>query len=111
MLAQTYQSCIDACNACAAACNQCIAACLREPDAKAMARCIGLDMDCAAVCELTAAMMARTSHHAEAVCALCAEVCETCADECVKHNVAHCQACARACKHCAEACHEMVAVA
>ena len=111
MLSQTYRSCIEACNACAAACNQCMAACLRETDPKPMVRCIGLDIDCAAVCQIAASMMARGSLHTETICTLCAEICEACAEECVKHNMAQCQACARACKHCAEACHEMVALA
>lgn len=111
MPAQQFQNCIDACNACAVACNYCAASCLREPDVKAMARCIALDMDCAAICQTAAAFMARDSEHAEALCTLCAEICEACGDECAKHDMDHCQACARACKLCAEACHDMVAMA
>ncbi|MEO8021382.1 four-helix bundle copper-binding protein [Polaromonas sp.] len=108
---QKYKSCIEACHACAVACNHCAASCLREPDVKAMARCIALDMDCATLCIAAADLMARGSAHAEAACALCAEICDACGEECAAHNMAHCQACARACKRCAEACHEMAAMA
>jgi hypothetical protein len=106
-----YQSCIEACHACAVACNHCAASCLREPDVKAMAGCIALDMDCAAICETAAGLMARGSDYAEEFCVLCAQICEACAEECVQHDMDHCQACARACKLCAEACHEMAAMA
>lgn len=106
-----FEDCIEACNLCAAACNLCAASCLREPDVKAMARCIALDMDCAALCSTAAALMARDSERAEALCALCAQACDACAEECAKHDMDHCQACARACKRCVEACHEMAVMA
>lgn len=72
---QQYQSCIDACNACADACDMCSTACLQEDDVKMMARCIALDMDCAQICRLAAAFMARGSEFAGALCQLCAQIC------------------------------------
>lgn len=101
---ETYAACIEACNACAIACNNCFAACLKEADVKMMARCIAIDADCAAICQLAAGVMARDGVHAKAVCALCADICKSCGDECAKHKVAHCQACAKACHACASAC-------
>ena len=50
MLHQINQACLDACNACADACDRCSTACLQVADVKMMARCIALDMDCAAIC-------------------------------------------------------------
>lgn len=70
---QQFQSCIRACYECAEACNHCAAACLQEQDVKMMARCIALDIDCAQVCELAAAVMARASESAKNVCGACAE--------------------------------------
>jgi len=102
-----YAACIEACNACAITCNHCASACLQEDNVKMMARCIALDMDCAALCQLTAAAMARGSDNARAICALCAEVCQRCGDECAQHQHDHCQACARACHACAQACRAM----
>jgi hypothetical protein len=102
-----YRACIDACQACAVACNHCAGACLREPDPKAMAACIALDMDCAQICQLAVAMMARESDHAPALCGLCADVCEACAQECGRHAMTHCLDCALACRRCAEECRKV----
>ncbi|MEC4723162.1 four-helix bundle copper-binding protein [Noviherbaspirillum sp. CPCC 100848] len=104
---QQFQSCIDACYACAAACDHCAAACLQEQDVKMMARCIALDMDCAEICRMAAAYMARGSELASALCRVCADVCEACGDECAQHQMGHCQECAQACRRCADECRRM----
>ena len=97
---------IEAASACAAACHHCAASCLREDDPKPMARCIALDLDCAAMCELAAAPVARGSEVAKVVAKGCAEVCDRCAAECGQHPMAHCQRCADACRRCAKVCRE-----
>ena len=96
MAHERYESCIEACDACAQACNHCATACLKEQDVKAMARCIALDIDCAAICQLASAAMARGSECAAVICNACADVCETCGDECAKFKMDHCQECAEA---------------
>jgi hypothetical protein len=75
-----------------------------------MAHCIALDIDCAQICALAAAAMSRGSEHSQAICTLCADMCQSCADECVKHQMAHCQQCAQACQDCAKECRNMVAL-
>jgi hypothetical protein len=107
MAHQQFQSCIEACNACAEACDYCAVSCLQEPDPKAMARCIALDMDCAQICRLAAGYMSRGSELAGTICQVCAKVCEACGDECAKYQVAHCQECAQACRRCADECRRM----
>ena len=102
-----FKSCIDACNDCALACDHCAASCLNAQDVKAMACCIALNMDCAQVCRLVVAHMARGSELAGAVCEVCAETCEQCGYECARHNIEHCQKCAEACRRCAEECRWM----
>ena len=74
-----------------------------------MAKCIALDMDCADICRLAAATMARESPHVNYVCELCARICESCAQECMSHAADHCQDCAEACKRCASLCRDMLA--
>jgi hypothetical protein len=106
-----YADCIDACNDCADACDHCAIACLEEDDPKPMARCIALDIDCAAICRLAAAFMSRASENAAAMCGLCADICEMCGAECEKHEMAHCQASAYACRDCAEQCRLMAQAA
>ena len=102
-----FDACIDACNDCAAACDRCAAACLREPDPKAMARCIALDIDCAQLCRVAAGFVARASEVADELCQACADLCDICAGECAKHSMQHCQDCAAACARCAAECRKM----
>ena len=104
---QQFKSCIDACDACALACDHCAASCLNEKDVKAMARCIQLDLDCAAICRLAVSYMGRGSELSGAICETCAEVCEICAEECARHPMEHCKQCAEACRRCAQECRKM----
>jgi hypothetical protein len=107
MAHQQNQSCIEACNECADLCDHCARACLNEGNATEMARCIALDIDCAAICRLAASYMARGSDFAMELCQVCAEVCEACGEECAKHSPGHCKECAEACRKCAEECRSM----
>lgn len=107
MAHQEFDACISACNDCADACDHCATACLQEPNVKDMARCIQLDIDCAAICRLAASYMARGSEFAHYICELCAKICDECAEECARHDMDHCQQCAEACKRCAQACRQM----
>ena len=111
MAHEQFESCIDACNECADACDHCASACLDEKNVTAMARCIKLDMDCAAICRLAVSYMARGSEFAREICKLCAQVCDECAEECSRHKMDHCQACADACRRCAEECRRMAGAA
>ena len=95
---------LRACNDCATECLKCATACLHEADSRPMARCIALDLECADLCQLAAASIARGGEHVHAICALCAKACRSCATECDKHDMDHCKRCAEACERCADAC-------
>lgn len=96
-------------NECAVECNHCFTACLEEQDLKMLAKCIKLEIDCAEICRLAIAFLARGSQHAEHILKECAEICEACAKECQKHSqMEHCKKCAEVCRKCAEACHQPV---
>lgn len=102
---KTYESLISALNNCAAVCNHCITACLDEVDVKMLSNCIKLDIDCAQICSLTAGFLARGSEHAKHLLPECADICNTCAEECEKHaHMEHCKECAEACRKCASEC-------
>ncbi|WP_310590665.1 four-helix bundle copper-binding protein [Dyadobacter koreensis] len=76
------------------------------------AKCINLDLQCAALCYATAQLLTLDSEFADDLCKVCANVCNACAEECEKHaemGMKHCELCAEACRKCAEACSEMVA--
>ncbi|MCG2585309.1 four-helix bundle copper-binding protein [Massilia sp. TS11] len=98
------QAALAALAACAEACDRCAASCLREDDPAPMARCIAIDMDCAALCHLLAGMVARDSEFLGSAAVLCAMLCRVCAAECQQFEMDHCQACAKACEKCAAAC-------
>ena len=103
-----YQACIEACLKCAALCNHCASSCLQEEDVDMMKKCIQLDMECAAICYTAAQLMSLGSSKAEAICHLCADICNACGEECAQHTgMEHCQECAKACRACAEQCMAM----
>jgi len=111
MFHEEMQSCIDACVSCAQECERCAEACLEEKDIRSLAECMRLDRDCADMCWTAAGLMSRSSHFAHDACRVCAEICDTCAGECAKHEMDHCQRCAEACRTCAEECRRMAAAA
>lgn len=76
-----------------------------------MARCIQLDMECAAICYSAAQLMSLGSERAAEICRICADLCQACGEECRKHQMEHCQECAQACLACAEECRQMAGVA
>ena len=106
-----YQSCIEACLRCASICNHCASSCTQEEDVKMMARCIQLDMECAAICYAAAQLMSMGSAQAMEICRICARVCQACGDECAQHDMQHCRECAEICFRCAEECRQMTGIA
>lgn len=102
-----YGPCMKACENCAAACEHSAASCLVEVDLRPLARCIALEMDCAAICRLASAAMARGSMFVQEACALCARICDECAEECVLHALEHCRECGASCRDCADECRSM----
>ncbi|MEO7984207.1 MAG: four-helix bundle copper-binding protein [Bacteroidota bacterium] len=104
-----YQSLINTCLRCAAICNHCASSCTQEKDVQMMARCIQLDMECAATCYAAAQLMSLGSEHAIDICRTCATICESCGTECSKHHNEHCRECSRVCKECADECRKMAA--
>jgi hypothetical protein len=101
-------SCIEACNEAAEACEYCADACLDEDGVDDLVECIRLDRDCADLCRLVAAFLARGSTFSAALAALVADACDACAAECDQHDMEHCRACAEACRDCAEECRRMM---
>jgi hypothetical protein len=104
-----YQECIEACLNCVYFCNHCASSCLEEEDSDKLARCIQLDLECAAVCKAAADLMALGSDHANQLCQICADICAACAEECDKYTYSHCRECAKICRVCAEECSSMAA--
>lgn len=75
------------------------------------AKCINMDLQCAALCYATAQLLVLESEFSNDLCAVCANVCRACAEECKKHaqmGMKHCEVCAEACIQCADACTAMI---
>jgi hypothetical protein len=101
---------VRALSECVAECNHCAVACLNEKDVSMLSRCIQLDIDCAAICELAIGYVSRGAVHAENILHVCGDICAACAEECEKHShMDHCKKCAEVCRKCAELCHAGVA--
>jgi len=107
---QQFKDCIDACAACAVACSYCATECLREANQEHLAKCIQLDLECAAICRSAAELMSLGSGFSAHLCRICADLCNACAQECEKHakmGMDHCRVCAEACRHCSQICEQM----
>lgn len=105
---EKFAAAVRACAGCAIACDHCAIACLRSEDARSMARCISLAIDCAELCRVAAALMTRDSPFVDAICLACADACDACSAECGRHTASHCRECAQQCRRCAEACRRAV---
>jgi hypothetical protein len=99
-----YQECIDACIQTMNACNYSYVSSLKEYHLEMLRDSIRLDRECADICSFAIQAMTRQSPFVAQILALCAEICEACANESSKHVHMHCQDCIEACRRCAEAC-------
>lgn len=109
---EKYQKAIELCYECAESCDADANDDLEEKDLKKMVHCIKLDADCAEICIMTARYMSRDSVLSEAACAMCAEVCDACAEECERHkNMEHCMKTASVCRAAAKECRRVAAMA
>ena len=98
------QHLLNALNACTAACNECFAGNLAAPDGATAARSILLTRDCADLCQLVAAFVARGSEHVKFLLRECAELCRACADEVTQLPHDYCRRCTDACRQAEDAC-------
>ena len=104
--------CIEQCYSCAQCCTSCADACLAEDDVTDLVQCIRLDLDCASICAVTGSMATRMTgtnmQVLHQMISACAEACNICEAECMKHAGMHehCRICAEACRECEGACLE-----
>lgn len=91
---------------CSLFCTSCADACVAED--MEMAQCIRNCLDCADVCAATARLaVRRTAQNIDVLRSqmeACIKACETCAEECEKHDNDHCKWCAKMCRECADDC-------
>jgi hypothetical protein len=63
---------------------ECFNACLNEPDLNARKNCVGGLVECAMMCQMSAAMMSISGKFQDDHCKECAAICRECAEECRK---------------------------
>lgn len=102
--------CIDDCHACANSCNATMIHCLNLGSGHSAPRHIALLLDCAALCEVAATSMSRSSVVHADICRACAAVCRACEFQCRRIGLGEVmQRCADACRRCAESCERIAA--
>jgi len=112
--ADDLASAIDALVDCAATCTQCADACLSEGDRMELARCIGLNHDCADVCATASRVISRQAGYdasvTRALLTACLAACRSCGDECGSHaqHMEHCAICREQCRRCEKACRTLL---
>jgi hypothetical protein len=106
---EKFHDCIEVCQDCIVTAEHCVTASLRENHPEGMARAIELNRSCAAACAFTVGEMVRDSFWVEQACQLCADICESCADESERHDFEPLRASAIVCRSCAEECRRLVA--
>lgn len=105
------QRCIEYCFECAQKCTQLSSHCLALGGPHASAEHISLLASCATICASTAKLMVFNSDYHHDMCQLCANVCNSCAEDCERLGPDDflMQECAEACRRCAGSCLEMMA--
>lgn len=101
---------IAAIKICAQACTSCADACLGEKKVESLVGCIRHNLDCADICNATAAVISRMTKPSrevlQSIVQSCATACNLCATECEKHAEMHehCRICGAACRSCEKEC-------
>ena len=104
------ESCMSACLECALACEKCITSCLRGDEPARTVGLITTARTCIDVCSLTAKLLAQESEFAVEYAALCAEVCHTLREDCLKQMKSdECQKCCEMTLRCEQTCQQVAA--
>jgi hypothetical protein len=104
------QECIEACLNAHAVSTMTAQYCLTQGGEHADVSTVGLLLDCAELCQLSANFMLRGSPYHAITCDACAELCRACEEACRGFtNDEHMEHCAEVCAACAESCERMAA--
>ena len=103
-MTDTYPPIVRVIQDCEAVCNQMATCAGRMPDVQSRSAQLHLLRDCADICDLTSRYIAGGSPFSRESASFCADVCEACASECMRHPDPASQHCARVCCTCAGEC-------
>jgi hypothetical protein len=106
-----WRDCIEACSNCRNTCIEAAAYSLQEGEDFSDAHHIAMLYDCADICQASVNSMSRNSMQANAICRLCADICDKCAEHCEEYDDEQLDKCAQVCRTCAQQCRNMSRVA
>lgn len=101
------RQCADVCIDCFLVCNETIQFCLKQGSDHVSPRHITLLLDCAEICNTSAAFLTRHSDGHAVTCQACAEICRECTEDCRRMSDTEMKKCADTCERCAKSCEEM----
>jgi hypothetical protein len=101
------KECIQECLICYRTCTETTIKCINTGGKHSEGRHLNLLMDCAKICNSNTNFMLRNSRYYPQTCALTAEICDKCADDCDRFDEEFMKNCASVCQHCAKSCREM----
>ena len=112
-ISDEMRACIANCTECHAICVEKTIHCLHMGGEHASPEHIGLLLDCADICAVSANFMLRGSDLHGKTCGVCADACERCAADCERlaNGDETMLRCAEICRRCAESCRRMAAAA
>lgn len=106
------RQCIDQCTRCHQVCLSTIHHCLRKGGEHARPEHLRLIADCVQICSTSADFMLRGSPFHTQTCGVCADLCESCAQDCEHFKGdSEMSRCALTCRQCAESCRHMAGAA
>lgn len=104
---EQMRDCIDNCTSCHGICLETVSHCLEQGGRHADSQHITMLLDCAQICQVSADYMLRGSNLHQQTCAVCADVCERCAQDCGQFTEDFMLRCAEECRLCAQSCRDM----
>jgi hypothetical protein len=110
-ISEAMRECIRNCSDCHDVCMETLSHCLARGGEHAGADHIRTLLDCAQMCDTSRDFMLRGSPLHPAVCGVCADACQRCAESCEALGADDevMQNCAEVCRRCAETCLAMAA--
>jgi hypothetical protein len=105
---ERVRECLDACTECIEACEACARHCIEAAE-REMVECTKLCLDCSALCTACIPLLARDSRYYGALCGLCADACDACAEERERFDDDIMLQCAESCRRAAEQCRRLAA--
>lgn len=102
-----YLEGIEACRKCIQDCEYCL---IQMAGMESKNDCPLCCILCIESCSATLKFLMTESNFSKGYCALCADVCQWCAEQCGQYDHKHCEDCANSCVKCMEECRKIVEI-